>query len=186
MCHGRLQSNCQQGTSMFLCLHFFNVKVWTVCQTWLKLIFPTWFNYSVEINLKLTICHHESIWSTRTCVLPCISYRPLRNLTCSDNTFEIRALPQVRSFGTHRLLYICIYLAYDFYYSYDMLHFNVLVLACFSFCFYRLKILLSPLASTPTDWWAIWLPEVSALFGFDPRRFRPFSISALEVSAPRY
>ena len=36
-----------------------------------------------------------------------------------------------------------------------MLHFNVLVLACFSFCFYRLKILLSPLASTPTDWWAI-------------------------------
>ena len=48
-----------------------------------------------------------------------------------------------------------IYLAYDFYYSYGMLHFNVLVLACFSFCFYRLKILLSPLASTPTDWWAI-------------------------------
>ena len=30
------------------------------------------------------------------------------------------------------------------------------------------------------------LPEVSALFGFDPQRFRPFSISALEVSAPRY
>ena len=30
------------------------------------------------------------------------------------------------------------------------------------------------------------LPEVSALFGFDPQRFRPFSGSALEVSAPIY
>ena len=30
------------------------------------------------------------------------------------------------------------------------------------------------------------LPEVSALFGFDPQRFRPFSGSALEVSAPMY
>ena len=30
------------------------------------------------------------------------------------------------------------------------------------------------------------LPEVSALFGFDPQRFRPLSGSALEVSAPIY